>query len=290
VDVREALEFSLSMAMPHLRHRAQVERRYHPVPKALASDAKLGQVFLHLLMNAAHAIPEGDVAHNRITLTTRQEDGRVVAEVSDTGRGMTPEVLERIFEPFFTTKSMGEGMGLGLSICLGLVQSMKGELSATSKPGVGTTFRVVLPASVAPAPVLTPVSAEKVARRRRVLVIDDEPGMASVFRRIIGGSHEVVVAESGREALELLEKDEAFDRIFCDLMMADLTGMDVYEALASRRKACLERFVFMTGGSFTERARTFLQTVPFPLVDKPFDPQHIRDLVAQAPSLPTPRA
>jgi len=290
VDVREALEFSLSMAMPHLRHRAQVERRYSPVPKALANDAKLGQVFLHLLMNAAHAIPEGDAVRYRLTLTTRMEDGRVVVEVSDTGRGMTPEVLERAFEPFFTTKSMGEGMGLGLSICLGLVQSMKGELSATSKPGMGTTFRVVLPTSLAPAPVLTPVSAAKVSRRRRVLVIDDEPGMASVFRRILGRSHEVVVAESGREALELLEKDDAFDRIFCDLMMADLTGMDVYEALVSRQKDCLERFVFMTGGSFTERARTFLQTVPFPLIDKPFDPQHIRDLVAQAPSLPGPRA
>jgi CheY-like chemotaxis protein len=123
-----------------------------------------------------------------------------------------------------------------------------------------------------------------------VLVIDDEPAMASVFRRIIGSSHDVVVAQSGREALQLLEKDDAFDRIFCDLMMADLTGMDVYEALVKRRQACLERFVFMTGGSFTERARTFLQTVPIPLIDKPFDPQHIRDLVAQAPSLPGPRA
>jgi two-component system NtrC family sensor kinase len=207
-------------------------------------------------------------------------------EVSDTGQGMMPEVLERAFEPFFTTKSMGEGMGLGLSICLGLVQSMKGELSATSKPGVGSTFRVVLPTSTQQTQVLTPATMAKASRRRRVLVIDDEPGIAAVFRRIIGRSHEVVVAHSGREALELLEKDDAFDRIFCDLMMADLTGMDVYETLAVHRKECLERFVFMTGGSFTERARTFLQTVPFPRIDKPFDPEHIRDLVAQSPVPP----
>jgi DNA-binding NtrC family response regulator len=128
------------------------------------------------------------------------------------------------------------------------------------------------------------------ARRRRVLVIDDEPGIASVFRRIIGRSHEVVVVQSGREALTLLEKDDAFDRIFCDLMMSDLTGMDVYDALASQRRDCLGRFIFMTGGSFTERARTFLQTVPFPRIDKPFDPQHIRELVAQSPALPGSRA
>jgi two-component system, NtrC family, sensor kinase len=290
VDVTESLEFSLSMAMPHLRHRAQVERRYSPVPKVLANEAKLGQVFLHLLMNAAQAMPEGDVAHHQITLSTRMEDGRVVVEVSDTGRGMMPEVLERAFEPFFTTKSMGEGMGLGLSICLGLVQSMKGELSATSKPGVGSTFRVVLPTSTQQTQILTPTAVAKATRRRRVLIIDDEPGIAAVFRRIIGRSHEVVVVQSGREALALLEKDDAFDRIFCDLMMADLTGMDVYDALASHRRDCLERFVFMTGGSFTERARTFLQTVPFPRIDKPFDPQHIRDLVAQSPLLPGSRA
>jgi two-component system NtrC family sensor kinase len=290
VDVQEALEFSLSMAMPHLRHRAQVERRYSPVPKVLGNEAKLGQVFLHLLMNAAHATPEGDAARHQITLSTRMEDGRVVVEVSDTGRGMVPEVLERAFEPFFTTKSMGEGMGLGLSICLGLVQSMKGELSATSKPGVGSTFRVVLPTSTQQTQILTPTTVAKASRRRRVLVIDDEPGIAAVFRRIIGRSHEVVVVQSGREALALLEKDDAFDRIFCDLMMADLTGMDVYETLAIHRKDCLERFVFMTGGSFTERARTFLQTVPFPRIDKPFDPEHIRDLVAQSPVLPGSRA
>jgi two-component system NtrC family sensor kinase len=285
-DVREALEFSVSMAMPHIRHRAQVERRYSPVLKVLGNEARLGQVFLNLLMNAAQAIPEGDVASHRITLTLGMELGRVVVEVSDTGRGMAPEVLERAFQPFFTTRDVGEGMGLGLSICLGLVQSMKGELSAVSRPGQGSTFRVSLPPSTQPVPILTPSAVARAMKPKRVLVIDDEPGIAAVFKRIIGRSHEVVVTQSGREALALLEKDDAFDRIFCDLMMADLTGMDVYEALSSRRPECLERFVFMTGGSFTERARTFLQTVPFPRIDKPFDPEHIRSLVAQAPRTP----
>jgi signal transduction histidine kinase/CheY-like chemotaxis protein len=283
VDVQQALEFSLSMALPHIRHRAHVERRFSPVTKVLGNEAKLGQVFLNLMINAADAMPEGDVARNRLTLTTRMENERVVVEVSDTGRGMTPEVLERAFEPFFTTKSVGSGTGLGLSICLGLVQGMKGELSAMSRPGVGSTFRVVLPPATEPARNFTPVAAVTARERKRVLVVDDEPGIAAVFRRIIGRSHEVVVAQSGREALALLERDDAFDRIFCDLMMADLTGMDVYEALAQWRPDCLERFVFMTGGSFTERARTFLQTVPLPRIDKPFEPAIIRELIAQSP-------
>jgi CheY-like chemotaxis protein len=249
----------------------------------LGNEAKLGQVFLNLLINAAQAIPEGDAARHLIAVSTRVEGERVVVEVSDTGAGMTAEVLSRAFEPFYTTKSMGEGTGLGLSICLGLVQGMKGELTATSAPGQGSTFRVVLPASVREARPAAQAAVEGGPRCKRILVIDDEPAIAGVLRRIIGRTNEVVVAHSGREALALIERDDAFDRVFCDLMMPDLTGMDVHAALAERRPALLERFVFMTGGSFTERARSFLQTVPYPRIEKPFDPELIRTLVAQAP-------
>jgi DNA-binding NtrC family response regulator len=95
--------------------------------------------------------------------------------------------------------------------------------------------------------------------------------------------HDVVVVQSGREALALLEKDDGFDRVFCDLMMADLTGMDLYARLAERRSGCLSRFVYMTGGGFTDRAREFLQKVSAPRIDKPFEAEVIRALVAQAP-------
>jgi signal transduction histidine kinase/ActR/RegA family two-component response regulator len=283
VNVHAALEFCVSMAMPHIRHRAQVVWRLGDVPMVLGNEARLGQVFLNLLINAAQSIAEGDVAHHRITLATRLEGGRVVVEVSDTGSGMAPEVLSRIFEPFFTTKRMGEGTGLGLSICLGLVQGMNGELTATSVPGQGSTFRVVLPTSAEAARPAALAMMAAGPRRKRILVIDDEPSIAAVLRRIIGREHEVVVVHSGREALELLERDDRFDRVFCDLMMADLTGMDVHTALEARRPDLLERFVFMTGGSFTERARVFLQTVRYPRIEKPFDPELIRALVAQAP-------
>ncbi|MCY1073723.1 hybrid sensor histidine kinase/response regulator [Archangium lansingense] len=285
VDVHAALEFSVSLAMPHLRHRTRVERNYGAVPKVRANEARLGQVFLNLLVNAAQAIPEGNAAGHCVMLVTRREGARVVVEVRDTGVGMSPEVLARIFEPFFTTKSQGDGMGLGLSICLGIIHSMEGELKAESEPGRGSTFRVSLPvsedqgtASSTPARTVADVQA-----RKRVLVIDDEPGIGSVMKRILGRVHEVVVVQSGREALAVLEKDDGFDRVFCDLMMADLTGMDLYERLAEKRSECLSRFVFMTGGGFTPRAREFLKAVSTPRIDKPFEAEVIRALVAQAP-------
>ncbi|HEX8438093.1 ATP-binding protein [Archangium sp.] len=285
VDVHAALEFSLTLAMPHLRHKAQVERQLGKVPAVRANEAKLGQVFLNLLINAAQAIPEGDPLNHRVTLVTRLEGTRVVVEVRDTGKGMTPEVMSRIFEPFFTTKAQGEGTGLGLSICQGLIHTMGGEMGVESEPGRGSTFRVVLPMSETDV-TATPAPARTVAdvqARKRVLVVDDEPGIGSVMRRILGRVHEVIVLQSGREALTLLERDDNFDRVFCDLMMGDMTGMDLHARLAEKGSECLSRFVFMTGGGFTERAREFLQSVSVPRIDKPFEPEVIRSLVAQAP-------
>lgn len=284
VDVHSALEFGVSMAMTHLRSRAQVERCFGQVPHALAHEARLGQVFLHLLINAAHAIPSGDFERHRVTLTTRREGSWVLVEVSDSGLGMTPEVLQRAFEPFFSTRPVGEGSGLGLSICLGLVRSMHGELTATSIPGMGSTFQVRLPVAQAVVhPGVPAVRAEEGHQRKRVLVVDDEPQLTAVLRRILGRQHDVVVAHSGREALTLLEQDDAFDRVFCDLMMADLTGMDVHAELSRRRPELLSRFVFMTGGSFTERARAFLLAVPLPRIEKPFEPGLLHSLVESSP-------
>jgi len=86
------------------------------VQRALASEGRLTQVFVNLLVNAAQAIPDGEANDNEIRITTREESGRVVVEIRDTGTGIAPEDLPRIFEPFFTTKAKGVGTGLGLSI------------------------------------------------------------------------------------------------------------------------------------------------------------------------------
>ena len=285
VDVHAALEFSLTLAAAHLRQRARVERRYGSVPRVRANEGRLGQVFLNLIVNAAQAMPEGGAVSHTLTLVTSREGGQVRVEVRDTGQGMSPEVLGRVFEPFFTTKPQGEGLGLGLSICLGIMRGMGGGLEAESDPGRGSVFRVLLPvcedehvAPAGPARTMADVQA-----RKRVLIIDDEPGIGTVLRRILGRAHDVVVVQSGREALAVLEHDTDFDRVFCDLMMADLSGMELHAQLAPTRGELLSRFVYMTGGGFTERAREFLQSVSSPRIDKPFEAEVIRSLVAQAP-------
>ncbi|WP_407667435.1 ATP-binding protein [Myxococcus dinghuensis] len=145
VNLQAVLESAITMARGELKMRAQIIRDFQDVPLVEGSEGRFGQVFLNLLINAAHAIPEGRPEHNEVRIVLRPEGARVLVEVHDTGVGMTPEVRARIFDPFFTTKPVGEGTGLGLSICHGIVTGFGGEISVESEPGRGSTFRVSLP-------------------------------------------------------------------------------------------------------------------------------------------------
>jgi signal transduction histidine kinase len=146
LDVRQLLRASAKIVAHEIRLRAQLAEEFEDVPLVEASESRLGQVFINLLVNAAQAIPQGRAADHRITLRTRSEPHWVLVEIEDTGPGIAPEIASRLFEPFFTTKPVGEGTGLGLSICRQIVESLRGKISFESVPGRGTCFRIRLPA------------------------------------------------------------------------------------------------------------------------------------------------
>ena len=148
VDLREVLDAALKMALVHIRYRARVVRDYREVPMVQANEARLAQVFLNLVVNAAQALPEDGKEHEiRVRLWTGPT-GEACAEVTDTGTGIAPEHMAHLFEPFFTTKPSGEGTGLGLFICKSIVESFDGTISVESHPGKGSTFRLSLPPHV----------------------------------------------------------------------------------------------------------------------------------------------
>jgi two-component system, cell cycle sensor histidine kinase and response regulator CckA len=149
IDVRRVIDSAANLAAGEIRHRARLRKDYTAVRPIMASEARLGQLFLNLLMNAAQSIPEGDADANEIAVRVSEKDERVVVEVSDTGCGIPAEVQKRIFDPFFTTKPVGVGTGLGLSICHGIVESLGGEIRVNSRQGRGSTFTVLLPAAQA---------------------------------------------------------------------------------------------------------------------------------------------
>jgi CheY-like chemotaxis protein len=194
---------------------------------------------------------------------------------------MSAEVLAHAVEPFFTTKPIGVGTGLGLSICHGIVQSLGGELSIESEVGRGTTVRVALAAWVGrtsrPAPSRRePASA---APRARILVVDDEMAIGEVIRRSLRKEGDVTAVTDGRTALALIDAGETFDVILCDLMMPDLSGMDLHREIARRAPSQASRMLFMTGGTFTERAQRFLDESKNTRLYKPFSPKQLREAV-----------
>jgi signal transduction histidine kinase len=147
LDVRPVLRGAAKMVAHEVQQRAQLVEELHETPPVLASEAKLGQVFVNLILNAAQALPRGKAREHRITLRVQAEKEWVVAEVHDTGSGIPPEVAPHIFEPFFTTKPAGEGTGLGLFICRRELQALDGDLEFEGAPGAGSVFRVRLPAA-----------------------------------------------------------------------------------------------------------------------------------------------
>jgi PAS domain S-box-containing protein len=286
VDVRQVLDSSVRMAINEIRHRARLERNYTETPLVLANSSRLGQVFLNLIVNAAQAIPEGAADENLITLaTTTGADGHAEVIVSDTGSGVAAHLVERIFEPFVTMKPIGVGTGLGLYICRDIIHHLGGVIEVESKPGEGTAFKVRLPpapadAKLGVAPTAPGPKREHKLPRARLLVIDDEPNIGRSFVRSLP-EHDVSVVDSGREGIRLLDRGERFDLIFCDVMMPDLTGRDVYEQIAERHANMINRIVFMTGGAFTERASQFVERVNARRIDKPFDIATIRTVLRE---------
>jgi PAS domain S-box-containing protein len=288
VMLAPVIESCINMAWNEIRHRARLAKDLAPVPPVHGSEARLGQVFLNLLVNAAQAIPEGNADAHEICVATRAlADGRVAVEVGDTGCGIAPEQLPRIFDPFYTTKPLGVGTGLGLSICHGIVTSLGGEIEVDSAPGAGSTFRVILRPEVEAARPPAPARPEAPrAPRSRLLVVDDEPLVGNVLQRTLQRDHEVVVVQSARAALDRLEAGERFDAILSDLLMPEMSGMDLHRAVAERHPGLAPRMIFLTGGAFTPAARAFLEREPVVCIEQPFELETVRAALARVLAQP----
>ncbi len=281
VDLLRVLDTAVNIAGNELRHRARLVRDFEDIPLVHGNEARLTQVFVNVLMNAAQAIAHGHAGDNQICIETHTwGTDRVCVSVEDTGIGMQPAVRERIFEPFFTTRAP-ERTGLGLSICHSIIESCGGSIEVSSTPGQGTIFQILLPISneavkVRPQP---QPAASALDRPARVLVIDDEPNVCQTIRRALR-EHHVDVASQGSEALTRLASS-GYEVILCDIMMPELSGIDIYEHIALHWPRLADQLVFMTGGAFTEEAREFLERVRPLTIQKPPELSELRQLVVQ---------
>lgn len=250
------------------------------LPPVRGEASQLEQVFLNLLLNAAQALEESR-SDGRVDVTARARDGLVEVLVSDSGAGIDEHDLARVFDPFFTTKPVGMGTGLGLSICHSIVTALGGEISVDSRRGAGTTVRVTLPVSRATlARRSTPPQPARrdMPRGLRVLVADDEPAFVRAVDRLLGAENEVITAADGEEAWACLEQSEA-DAILLDVMMPRLSGMELYDRIASEKPDLAARVAFVTGGTARERVERYLARAGRPILRKPFDAEKVLALL-----------
>ncbi len=296
----KAVELSNSFAAARrivsneLRHRAKYSETLGDLPHVVADPHRLEQVFVNLLMNAIHALPQGEV-NNEINVACAQEDEvYVVVRIADTGHGVSEADLERVFEPFFSTRANGVGLGLGLWICRGIVESFGGRIELTSRLGFGTTVSVYL--RVAPTSVAAETAMQQSIlpqsrsswRSARILLIDDEPAVLRGLARVLKG-HEILTSVGGRECIDVY-KSGSFDIVFCDVMMPGFSGMDFVQELEKLGPEHVRRVVLMTGGVVNDAIRDFLEKAGVDCVSKPFETSQLRKLIRKhlAPSATAP--
>jgi PAS domain S-box-containing protein len=284
VNLREVVKTAAGMVGHEIRHRGTLHVELADVPPVFANAARLEQVFLNLLVYVARSLAEkdGGQVHLRLFCADRTQ---AVVELTHDGPPIDPRVRQQALELFPGVDEDPQQLASGLSLCNGILRSIGGTMQIETSPEGATTFRVVLPidtrevALPEPPPRKDSEPPAAMGFRARVMVVDDDAGVIEALRVMLEDEHDVTCVASGRDALRHLLRAEQYDVVFCDLMMPEVSGMDLFEALRLNRPGSERSLVFMTGGAFTQDAVRFLQHVPNPRLDKPFDMRTLSKLL-----------
>ncbi|MCE9577313.1 MAG: PAS domain S-box protein [Deltaproteobacteria bacterium] len=266
VMIADPVATAVKLATSALRDRAVVRVDLDGAPAVAANAARLTQVFVNLIVNAAQAFTGERPAAQAIEVTWRPDGRQVVVDVADNGPGL-PDVPARIFEPFYTTKA--GGTGLGLAISRSIIEDAGGAIEAIARPGGGAILRVRLPRWQG-----TVVASEAVPEApkggSRLLIVDDEPLLADALGRALGEHHACAIARSATEALDQVRAAE-WDAIVCDLQLPDRSGLALAREVLAERPRYRGRFVFITGGAMSAAQATEIAALGGAMLAKPFN-------------------
>lgn len=282
------------------------------LPLVYVDHTRLEDVIVNLIQNAEAAIASRrdgkslsrgvpERARGEIRITTRMETNpdRIFVEVADNGSGLKEEDLSRVFDPFFTTREVGQGTGLGLSVCYGIVREHGGQITARNGAVGGAVLTIELPvmaeslvavtvtaagvpppametrSPVRPAPSIATAppaeSAVAATRQRKALVVDDEESNAALVRRVLASAgYDVESTTLSRRALVMIERT-AYDAVICDVKMPELSGQELYGRVCQIRPEMARRFIFITGDIDGQDTREFLDETRCSYFMKPFN-------------------
>ncbi len=288
-DVNELVQNALEFLAYQMRtsNIETVTRLDLKLPKLLIDPHQVQQVLLNIINNARQAI-EGTQRPGKITIGTELAGDAICIRIQDNGPGIPEENLSKVFDPFFTTKDVGQGTGLGLSLCYGIIKEHGGTISVRSRKGEGATFTIELPVAAAQeelsaaAPTeLTPQASSREGEGKRVLVIDDEEAILQmVLAALTRHGYQVEIRREGEAALACMQQNQ-FDLVLCDWKMPGLSGQQVYERLRRTDPGLADRMVFFTGDIINEKMEAFLRANHRLCLAKPFSLAEFRSAIAR---------
>ncbi len=264
----------------------------------LIDPGQFDLLLINLIVNAVDAMPQGGLVRlqaRRIVideqacgkLTDLKPGPHLDLSIADTGTGISPETLAKIFDPFFTTKEVGKGTGLGLSTVDGIVRQNGGAIEVASVVGKGSRFTVYLPSASQPAPAVSAPAGAPPKGRETVLLVEDEPVLRRVARRILSEhGYAVIDAANAREALEFLDKGSRVDLLLTDIIMPGMNGRDLAREARSRRSSL--KVLLMSGYSADILSPKDEEDAKLTLIEKPFSADSLLRGVHEALNGPFP--
>lgn len=280
-QINELIEGALDMTAYGLRN-AEIDLVLDldpALPSIEVDEDQIVQLLINLIVNAQHALEE-KVGDRRLTVRTMFDSQlqQATIEISDDGPGVPDNVAARIFDPFFTTKGVGEGTGLGLSVCKGMVEAHGGKLTVGTTPGGGATFRAILPVLDTGTAILEAHESAREPAQGHILIVDDEPEIAAILADCLmplGVSCDI--ASDGATALERIASSR-FDAIFCDVRMPGMDGIALYAKIKAEHPDLARRLAFVSGDVLHRDLARLKAVSDRPIIEKPFDPQLVRDI------------
>jgi len=281
ISINELIETTLAFRSYELEtNNIKVSTYFAPeLPATIADGAQLQQVFLNLIVNAE---TEMKLAHGKGKLSIRTEaiDNTIRISFKDNGPGIAKENMARLFDPFFTTREVGQGTGLGLSVCHGIIAEHNGQIYAESKRGQGATFIVELPIVTRPQQLglaEPELEESQEAAKARILVVDDEPVIRDFLSHVLTDEgHEVETVDNADDALEKVET-ERYSLILLDIKMPGMSGIELYNHFKKTAQSLARRVVFITGDVMGADTTAFLSRTKAPRIDKPFDAEQLKN-------------
>jgi PAS domain S-box-containing protein len=286
VDVNELIESTLILRTYHLKvNNIEVVTKLNPhLPETVVDPGQIQQVLLNLIVNAE---TEMKLAHGKgkLTVTTQKSDNTIKIYVKDNGPGIKPEIMDKIFDPFFTTREIGQGTGLGLSLCYGIITEHNGKIYAESQPDKGATFILELPVVTEAKPQKQPKPVAKKLKeisKARILVVDDEQLVRNVINAVLTDEgHRVDTVDNAADALKKIES-KRYNLIMLDIKMPGMNGVELYKRIQKIDKPLAGRVVFITGDIMSADTEKFLAENKLAHIDKPFDAEQLKREVGHA--------